>query len=99
KSVLGCHAGDPERRRGAACRLSAARTRRTAARRSASQPPFARCRKGNTSQNQSVESTRASTGAILPPSKQAKYSESAYRGSGKKILTSTDKTGSLTSCY
>ncbi|WP_170235724.1 hypothetical protein, partial [Xenorhabdus doucetiae] len=55
---------------GAACRLYAARTRRTAARRPASRTTFARCRKGNASQNQAVESTRASTGAILHPGKQ-----------------------------
>ncbi|MDC9595122.1 hypothetical protein [Xenorhabdus sp. IM139775] len=88
-----------ERRRGAACRLSAARTRRTAARRPASRATFARCRKGNASQNQAVESTRVSTGAILHYSKRAQWPESAHRGSGKKIFTPTGKTVSLTSCY
>ncbi|WP_045970321.1 hypothetical protein [Xenorhabdus doucetiae] len=60
---------------------------------------FARCRKGNTSQNQAVESTRASTGAILHYSKRAQWTESAHRGSGKKTFTPTGKTGSLTICY
>ncbi|MBD2794532.1 hypothetical protein ID857_20340, partial [Xenorhabdus sp. CUL] len=51
-----------------------ARTRRTVARRPASRPPFARCRKGNPSQNRTVPPIIESNGRYTASGVLAKQS-------------------------